>query len=143
MRVKIITATAVMACLLAGPVFAAGDFQLVVNKQSSVSSLSKSDAAKYFQKKTTTWSDGSAVLVVDQKVSAAPRVAFSEAVLGKSAAAMKNYWQQQVFSGQNTPPPEKDSDAAVIEFVKANAGALGYVSKSAATDEVKVVTLGE
>ncbi len=108
-----------------------GDFKLVVNASNDVSSLSREDAARYFLKKQTVWAGGQAVMPVDQTEDSSARRAFSKAVLKKDVGAVKNYWQTLIFSGRGVPPPEKASDAAVLAFVEANAGAIGYVSAGA------------
>jgi len=46
-----------------------------------------------------------------------------------------------VFAGSGTPPIEKKSDLEVIEYVKKNSGAIGYVSKSTNTTGVKEITV--
>jgi ABC-type phosphate transport system substrate-binding protein len=42
---------------------------------------------------------------------------------------VKSYWQQQIFSGRDVPPPEKQTENDVVAFVRSNPGAIGYVSK--------------
>jgi hypothetical protein len=42
--------------------------------------------------------------------------------------AVRAFWQQQIFSGRDVPPPELASDKEVMEFVKQHAGAVGYMS---------------
>ena len=106
-------------------------FKLVVNASNEVSSLTKDDAAQYFLKKKSAWPGGRATLPVDQTDQSPARRAFSKAVLKKDVAAVKSYWQTQIFSGRGVPPPEKTSDGAVLAFVDANAGAIGYVSGEA------------
>lgn len=39
------------------------------------------------------------------------------------------------------PPPEKTSEADVVAYVRNTPGAIGYVSKAAAVEGVKVVSL--
>jgi ABC-type phosphate transport system substrate-binding protein len=59
------------------------------------------------------------------------RAAFSENVHGRSVASIKNYWQRQIFSGRNVPPPEFSDDSAMVAHVQSDPGAVGYVSPSA------------
>jgi hypothetical protein len=52
------------------------------------------------------------------------------------------FWRQQIFSGRNVPPVEKASDSEVLEFVRSNPGAIGYVSSSTSpAPDVKVVVV--
>jgi ABC-type phosphate transport system substrate-binding protein len=108
-----------------------GEFKLVVSASSNVSSLTKEEAAQYFLKKKTTWPGGQSVQPVDQTDGSPVRRAFSKAVLNKDVGAVRSYWQTQIFAGRDVPPPEKASDAAVLAFVEANPGAIGYVSAGA------------
>ncbi len=61
----------------------------------------------------------------------------------RSVSSIKNYWQRQIFSGKESPPPEVGSDAAVISFIKSHPGGIGYVSSKAPLDSVKVLSLTE
>ncbi len=65
----------------------------------------------------------------------------SDVMNGRSAFALKTYWQRRVFSGRDTPPLEKASDEEVVAFVKANRGAIGYVAPSSPLAGVKVLEL--
>ena len=118
-------------------------YRLVVNSENPVSSLSRDEASKLFLKKVRTWEHGVTVLPVDLVSSLPVREEFTREIHGKSVSAVKNYWQQQIFSGRNTPPPEKSSDAEVIAYVKSSPGAIGYVSGKADVGEVKVVRIEE
>jgi hypothetical protein len=66
---------------------------------------------------------------------------FSESVLGKTIREVDSYWQGQVFSGKASPPPILGSDQAVVDFVRRTTGAVGYVSSSANTEGVRVLTI--
>jgi hypothetical protein len=69
------------------------------------------------------------------------RRAFSQEVLRRTPGAVRAYWQQAIFSGRSVPPPELDSDAAVVAYVLRSPGAIGYVSAGAAVGGARVVTL--
>jgi ABC-type phosphate transport system substrate-binding protein len=121
-----------LALALVAEAASAQDFKVIVNASNSVSSLTVDAAAQYFLKKKTTWPGGQPVQPVDLTDESAARRAFTKAVLKKDVAAVKSYWQTQIFSGRAVPPPEKSSDAAVLAYVEANPGAIGYVSAAAA-----------
>jgi len=42
-----------------------------------------------------------------------------------------------MLSGEGTAPKAFSSDAEVIDFVKNNNGAIGYISKDSLSDDVK------
>jgi ABC-type phosphate transport system substrate-binding protein len=95
---------------------------VVVVNEAGPASLSKSDVSRIFLKKS------SQLTPVDQDKDAKVRSSFSRAVLGRPLSAIISYWQQQIFSGGDSPPPEKMSDAEVLAFVRSNPKAIGYVA---------------
>lgn len=125
---------AVLTTISAGTAQAQG--YVVVANAAGPSTLTRDDLAKAFSKKRPD------LAPIDQDKSSRVRAAFSEAVLGKPAAAVVSYWQQQIFSGKDVPPPEKGSDAEVLAAVRANPKAVGYVSPGTPLgDGVKAVTV--
>jgi ABC-type phosphate transport system substrate-binding protein len=116
-------------------------FRVVVNESNLVSSLSREELSDLFLKKNSAWPDGTLVLPVDQFEKAEIRDGFNRQVHHKSNAAVRAYWQQRIFSGRDIPPPEKESDAAVIDFVRRNPGAIGYVSAESLVAGVKIVAV--
>jgi len=106
-------------------------FKLVVHQSNVTVSITRAEAAQFFLKQTKTWPTGEAVAPVDQPEKSAVRRAFSKAVLKKDVAAVRGYWQAQIFSGRGLPAPERQSDASVLAFVQSTPGAIGYVSSGA------------
>lgn len=107
-------------------------FVIIVNPANPVRSVNEAFLTRAFFKQVTRWEHGAQILPVDQQVTSPVRRAFSNAVLGRPPQAVRGYWLQRIFSGRDVPPPELESDAAVIRYVMAFPGAVGYVS--AATD---------
>ena len=138
--------TLVSLVLLAQPVDSAAQpsppaYRVIVNPRNPAREVSRRFLASAFLKKTTSWSDGRPILPVDLAGRGKVRTAFSEAVLGRSVGAVRNYWTQQVFSGRNIPPPELSSDDAVVAYVLKHRGAVGYVSGTADIREAKLLTV--
>ena len=118
-------------------------YRVIVNSSNPVTSVSKAVLSKMLLKTQTEWSNGNRVMPVDQKATSKVRDTISRAVHGRSAMAIKTWWNQQIFAGKGVPPPELISDAKVIAYVSANAGAIGYVSTETNTSDVKVVAVTE
>jgi ABC-type phosphate transport system substrate-binding protein len=114
------------------------EYRVIVHPRNSASSVARGFVTDAFLKKVTRWQNGEAIRPVDLQDSAARR-SFSEQVLGRSVAAVRSYWQQQIFSGRGIPPPELDNDQAVVKFVLQNQGAIGYVSGHADLAGAKVL----
>lgn len=117
-------------------------FKVIVHQDNPTVSLSIKDVSNLLLKKKTKWNgSGVAVDPIDLDAGSAVREAFSEAVHGRSVSSIKNYWQRQIFSGREVPPPEVRSDSEVVAFVRRTPGAIGYVSSSARLDGVKEIDL--
>ncbi len=130
-----------LTTLLAPRMSYAQDYQVVVHSANPTDILTKEQLGKMFLKKLLKWDTGTPIVPVDQAPSSAVRASFNKVVHAKPASAIASYWQQQIFAGRDVPPAEKAGDAAVLAFVKANPGAIGYVSAGAATDGAKVLSI--
>jgi ABC-type phosphate transport system substrate-binding protein len=115
-------------------------YRVIVNPRNPVHGVDRSFLADAFLKKVTRWRHGEAIRPVDLAESA-PRRKFSEDMRGRPVAAVRSYWQQQIFSGRGIPPPELDGDQAVVKFVLQNEGAIGYVSGNAELGAAKVLAV--
>ncbi len=130
---------------IATPVPSAGargdSFRVIVHPKNPVHDIERAELARVFLKKVTRWPDETTARPVDLRQNAEARREFSEAVLGRSVGAVRSYWQQAIFAGRDTPPPELDSDEAVVKYVLANRGAVGYVSPRAELHGATVVVV--
>ncbi len=118
-------------------------YRVIVNSANPVSSISKDHLGQMLLKTRTTWGNGNKVLPVDQRIGSRVRDVVSNAVHGRSASVIKNWWNQQIFAGKGVPPPELATDAKVVAYVSANPGAIGYVAGDAPTGDTKSVTITE
>lgn len=117
----------------------AAPWLVVVHPSNAVTSVEREFLAEAFLKKTTRWRDDRVIQPVDARYASPVRKRFSDDVLRRSVTAVRSYWQQVVFSGRGVPPPELDSDAAILDYVRKHAGAVGYVSGATEPVGVKVV----
>jgi ABC-type phosphate transport system substrate-binding protein len=122
-----------------------GEYKIIVSATSDVQTVRKRDLAKIFLRKVARWSDGKDAQPVDQSFTTPVRAAFTKDVLRSEGlgliSAVESYWTQQVYSGRNSPPPVKSSDAEVVKFVAANPGAVGYVKTDARLEGVKALAV--
>lgn len=123
-----------------------GEFQVIVHASNPHFNLTKEEISNLFLKKLTRWKKTSELVYpVDLLENSPVREQFSKKIHGKKIAAIKAYWQQQIFSGREIPPLEKKSDQEVLKYIEQKAGAIGYVSTSANITqcEVKVIEISE
>jgi len=140
---RLLLLTLILFALRPSGAFADPAYRVVVNSSNPTNAISKSLLSKILLKSQTTWTGGNKILPVDQRASSRVRDAVSRSVHGRSAMAVKNWWNQQIFAGKGVPPPELASDAKVIAYVAANPGAIGYVSADTNVGDVKVVSVTE
>ena len=76
---------------------------------------------------------------VDQKDWNPTKEKFYASVASKNEAQLKSYWSGLIFTGKGQPLPSVAGDAEVVAKVAAEADAIGYVDKSAVTEQVKVL----
>jgi len=137
-RIRILLASIALAAALS----AAADepFRVIVNPGNAAAGISLHELSQLFLKKKTRWPSGEVVQPVepgDERL----RARFAEKVHRKSLNAVKAYWNQVIFSGRDVPPVEKPSDDDVAAYVRANAGAVGYVSPLATPAGVKTLAV--
>jgi ABC-type phosphate transport system substrate-binding protein len=143
-RNKLIALFALFAVLAVATAASADGWKVVVNASNPTTSISKDRLSQMFLKQLTQWPNGSETLPVDQGVTSAVREVFSHAVHGRSARAIKNWWNQQIFGGKGVPPPELATDARVLSYIINNPGAIGYVDAGTPTSgDVKVIAVEE
>jgi ABC-type phosphate transport system substrate-binding protein len=126
--------------LLTSEISAQKTYVIIVNKSNTLSSLTKKEVSDLFLKKTK-WSFGSAVIPVDQSPNSKTREQFTLDIHGKSISSIRSFWQQSVFSGTASAPVEKNSDSEIIDFVQKNSEAIGYISSSTKTEDVKIINI--
>ena len=112
---------------------------VIANPGVKASEVSKNDLKDVFTGASTTLGGASVVPILLKAGTAHEE--FLQAYIGKNDTAYRAGWRSLVFSGQATMPKSLDGDAAVVEFVAHNNGAIGYISKSSPHDGVKVLTV--
>jgi hypothetical protein len=100
---------------------------IVVNAANPVRTLTRDRLSKIFLREVITWDDGVEILPVDQIDKTAAHAVFTRQVLDRSVIALKRYWQERIFSGNESPPPDRVTDGDVLTYVRSNPGAIGYV----------------
>lgn len=114
--------------------------KVIVNPSVTGEKISRSQLAAVFLRETTRWGNGEPIQAVDQSTQSPARAAFSNDVLERPVAAVQVHWVRQLSNGGGKPPAVKKSDAEVLEYVGATAGAIGYLSQDFPTDaSVRVV----
>jgi hypothetical protein len=116
-------------------------FTVIVHPDNPISTIDRAFLRAAFLKKKKEWSDGTTIRTVDLRKTLPVRERFAREVLKKTLPQLKNYWNQQVFSGKGVPPPEVESVPAMINYVRTHRGAVGYLPAGVDPGGAKVVEL--
>lgn len=142
--------TTSVVCILALASFPVGaqttpeaSFEIIVHPDLEITSITKAELSKIFLKRLRTWESGLDARPVDQLPESDLRRAFSRTVHERSVVNIEVYWKRMIFSGKGVPPAELPSDDDVIEFVRTNPGAVGYVMASSDLEGVGQLNLDE
>jgi ABC-type phosphate transport system substrate-binding protein len=100
--------------------------------------VSKNELRDLFTGAASSFKDGSHVTPVLLKGGSANDEFLAEYV-GKNDGAFKAGWRSLVFSGQASMPKTVESEAAMVEYVAHNPGAIGYIGKATPHEGVKVL----
>lgn len=121
---------------------AAQRFVVIVHSANPAATISRKQLADLFLKKVTRWPDGDTVHAVEPPEASLARAYFlSDVMGGKSAFAMRMFWNRRVLSGREVPPVEKASEEEVVAYVRATRGAIGYLVSATPPPGVKVLAV--
>jgi hypothetical protein len=116
----------------------AQDVVLVANKSVQISEITNADLHGIFMGARTRFADGSHAVPVTLKGGPVHEV-FLRNHVGEGPEEFRSEWRKVVFTGQGAMPKAFDSESALIEYVAATPGAIGYVSRVSSQDGVKVL----
>ena len=126
---KLVFAAVMMMVVGAGSAAAQNrPYVVIVNESNYLTSISATELSRLFLKKTTRWTTGQTVTPLDLMPASPARAAFSEDVFHKAATEVKSEWQAALAAGRGLPPMEAPNETSVVAFVRANPGAIAYVS---------------
>jgi hypothetical protein len=120
----------------------AQDVVVVANKGVQISEISDADLHAIFMGTRTRFADGSHAVPVTLKGGPAHEV-FLKNHVGESPEEFRTQWRKEIFTGQGAMPKAFDSESALIEYVAATPGAVGYVSRISSQDEVKSLAVAK
>jgi len=118
----------------------AGDFAVVVNKSSALSSVSGTDLKRIYTGKMNDIG-GKKVTPANLSLDNPAAASFIPTVVGMSIADYRSFWlAEQVRGGSSAPVVQKSSEA-MIRFLMENADAIGYIEPDKVTADLKVLTV--
>lgn len=133
---KLLSKAALLVALISGTAQAG---IVVIGNPAGPASLTKSEVTKLYLGKAKRLSTGDRATVIEQADGSATRLAFHDAVTGKSEAQLQSYWSRLVFTGKGKPPQQLSSSTLVKSKVASDPSAIGYIDEADMDATVKVV----
>ncbi|MGE5452225.1 MAG: hypothetical protein ACM3VZ_10355 [Acidobacteriota bacterium] len=115
------------------------DVYVIVNATNTIHALTNKEAVDMFMGRTRTYPNGDYVLAFDLPREHATRVAFYQTLTGMTPAQLNSYWSRLMFTGRVMPPQMLLTEQNVVDMVRRNPGAIGYVGQEPQDKGVRVV----
>ena len=112
---------------------------VVVGKNNSINSLSKTQIIDIYMGRYSTFPNGIAAKPLDRIAGSPEKQQFYQALVNKNEAKINAYWARLLFSGRASPPSNFATDTEMLEELRSSAQAIGYVLESEVDDSMKVV----
>lgn len=139
---KILTILAPLALVVLmsfAPAPAATEIAIVINKENPVEKLTAGEVKLYWLRKIKKrWPElNKNIKPADRKTKSPEQDTFYAKVLNMSAADVETYFNTKQYESGEKPQDKFPSDAALIDFVAEEAGAIGFVNTASLTPEAK------
>ncbi len=118
---------------------ARADIYVVVNKSNPVHSLTQKEVVNIFMGRTHAFAGGDYVRAFDLPRDSGAHEQFYQLLIGMTVAQVNTYWARLIFTGQTLQPKALDNEDAMIETVRRNPGAIGYLTQEPLDKDVQVV----
>ena len=113
---------------------------IITHTKVSDISLSCTDIKNIFLGKKATWSDGQQITFVILN-SGDVHKAFLKYYVKKNPSQFLNYWRHMLFTGKGMEPKAFNSEQALMEYVAAHEGVIGYISNETPAVGVRVMPI--
>ncbi|WP_290582023.1 hypothetical protein [Ketobacter sp.] len=130
---------AMLSILLLVAARAPAGIVVIVNNENPVSELSKREIIDLYMGRNLYFSDGKLALRLDHPPTSGEREQFYQTLVKKSVAQMNAYWAKLLFTGRASPPLLMGDSEQLLDTVRNNRNAIGYIDESNLDDSVKVV----
>lgn len=124
-----------LALVLACATARAQDVVVVANRDAAVSQVTSGELREIFTGVRSRFHNGTRAVPVILKGGPAHEV-FLRNYIGESPDEFRTGWRKAAFTGQGAMPREFASEDALLLYVAATPGAVGYVSRLSENDKI-------
>ncbi len=122
-------AAALLLCGLLGSARASPSLWVVVSAESPVRTITQKEVLALYTGRTRAFAGGEPATPLDQRRDGPAREAFYQALTGMDIARINSYWARLHFTGQVQPPQPLSDDSAVVQRLRADPLAIGYLTR--------------
>ncbi|MBF0412573.1 MAG: hypothetical protein HQK70_07675 [Desulfamplus sp.] len=126
---------------LAGNTDNVKEIAVVVNPENPVKNLTSKEISDMFLSRRRTFPSGDPVMVLEQDRDSSLREKFFRLLNGMTLKRVNTYWVRLQFSGEVQPPPVMSNNIAMIDAVRNNRHAIGYVPSEYVDESVHVILI--
>ena len=126
--------------LLSSQVLRAQEVLIVVNRSLSVSQITETELRDIFTGTRSRFKNGTPAAPVMLKGGPVHEF-FLQRYVGDTPDEYRIRWRRALFTGQGAMPREFATEDALLKYVEATPGAIGYVSRLQADRVVKTLTI--
>lgn len=116
------------------------DIVVIGNKESQVKELTKKQVIDIYMGRKSTFPNGDTALPLDQNSDSTIRKMFYQVLVEKTVSEVNSYWARLLFSGRATPPRSIKGGTMVIDMIRNNKSAIGYIKLEDLTEDVRVLS---
>lgn len=128
-----------LCALLIAPVAMSAEIAVVVNRDSPVQTLNQRQVSDLFLGRARALASGEGVVLFEQPSQSPLREEFYRMLNGMGLKQLNAYWARLQFSGEVLPPASLPDSRAVLDAVRRQRNAIGYVDAALADGTVRVV----
>lgn len=118
---------------------AKADVVVVVHPESPIRQLTKQQLSDLYLGRQRMVPDGERMTVIDLPRDHATRGSFFSALNGMNLSRVNAYWARLEFSGEVSPPLSVPDQQTVINLVRQNRLAIGYIDAASASTQVRAL----
>ena len=135
MKYKILIIT-IMILLLFSSLVQAKEISIIVNKSNKIITLKQFQLKKVFTGKKRSWENGNRIMVVVFK-NGKTHTDFLKKYIQKNSTQFSILWKKLIFTGQAPLLKYAKNELEMIELIRDNENAVGYIFKTSLNKEIK------
>ena len=138
---KLINYFVLFTVLLLTSAIASADIAVIVSQNSKLSNFTYRNVKDLYTGRTMVVGDSSVALPLDISANSGLRNSFYVALTGMSGLQATGYWTKMMVTGQASPPQYVQTEEAMINDVKTNETAIGYIPANDVRPDIGVRVL--